>query len=65
MTGNEGETTCTTGDNLDGEGAGPGDTLIPGDILDTGEVGNCPLEDCEEVLTTTMAAGLPEPPVFT
>lgn len=42
---NEGETTCTTGDSRDGEGDGPGDTLMPGDVLDTGEDGICPTDD--------------------
>lgn len=43
--GNEGETTCTTGESLDGEGARPGDTIIPGDVLEAGEAGNCPPVD--------------------
>lgn len=35
----EGDTICTTGDSLDGEGDGPGDTLMPGEVLDAGEEG--------------------------
>ena len=41
----EGETTRTTGDSLDGEGDGAGDTLMPGDVLDTGEDGTCAPDD--------------------
>lgn len=35
----EGDTTCTTGDSLEGEGDGPGDTLMLGDVLEAGEEG--------------------------
>lgn len=71
MAGIVGDTTCTTGDCLVGDGVDTGDTLIPGEVLATGEDGGigccccitcCVLRDCEGVLlTNTMAVGLPEP----
>lgn len=79
MAGIVGDTTCTTGDSLEGDGVDTGDTLIPGEVLAAGEDGGigccgcccccciicCVLRDCEGVLlTNTMAVGLPDPTVL-
>lgn len=42
--GREGDTTCTIGESLEGDGVDAGEMCIPGDVLDTGEGGNCVLE---------------------
>lgn len=58
----EGDTTCTTGDSLDGEGDGPGDTPMLGDILDAGEEGGwlADANDWDEEVASNTVAGLPE-----
>lgn len=58
----EGDTTCTTGESLDGEGDGPGDTLVPGDVLDAGEEGGWLVDanDEDEEAASNTVAGLPE-----
>lgn len=57
----EGDTTCTTGDSLEGEGDGPGDTLMPGEVLDAGEEGGWLVgaNDWDEEVASSTAAGLP------